>query len=145
MKLVLIRSGHALYAVDTAGDIDLQRIAQGKEIMCEIKQARNPRFHRFAFALFNAIAEGTGDFTSLEALRTWFKIRLGYADPIIGPDGKTHWVVRSLSFEKMDEADFREFFERAIDLAVKTWGFERPDLLNEIEGRTGLRWSEENG
>lgn len=142
MRFVMRRSLTKLSLVDAATYDQFARYPVDQDLMVEIKQARNPKFHRLAFALFQTIADSTGSFSTLEALKTWMKIKLAYADPIIGDDGKTYWALRSLSYASMDEATFRAFFEAAVDLAVKTWGFERPALLAEIEERTGLRWTE---
>ena len=143
MKLAMKRVEWRLEPVDEDGADTLYALPPGKEVIVEVRQARNPRFHRFAFALFQAVVHNTDDFTTIEALKTWLKVRLGYADPIIDPAGRTMWVVRSLSFESMDEPAFREFFERAVDLVVQTWGWERPALMKEIEGRCGLHWTDD--
>ena len=142
IKLVMRRSGFWLIPTDGIQEKCLHRLKQGKEVEVEIKQPRNPQHHRLFFALLNITQHQTEDFPSTDMLLTWLKIKLGHVDVMIWDEGKTYYVPKSISFASMDQDSFRDFFDRALDVIVQRYGFDRPALLKEIEQATGLHWSE---
>ena len=146
IKLVMYRDrreplGFCLLASDDLQEEQLQKIPPGQELIVEIKQPRNPNHHRLFFALLNITQHQTDDFPSTDMLLTWLKIKLGHVDVMIWDEGKTYYVPKSISFASMDQDSFREFFDRALDVIVQRYGFDRPALLKEIEQATGLHWS----
>ena len=130
-----------LFPVDEVQAETMQRLGLDKDVLIHARQPRNPKFHRLAFALFQITVANTEVFQNIDALLRWLKIKLGHVETIIGEDGKVYYELKSIAFASMSEPEFRSFFDGAMDLIVQKFGFDRPTLLNEIEGLTGLRWS----
>lgn len=141
LALVMRRVGEVLVPMDELQAEKLLRLSPDKEVTVEVKQSRNPGHHRLLFALLNKVVENTEDFDDVKHLSRWIKIALGHVETMIGPDGKVYYMPKSISFAAMGQEKFNPFFNRALDLMVARYGFDRPALLAEIESITGLRWS----
>ena len=74
---------------------------------------RNPEFLRLFFAMIRNCADNT-DYT-VEQFLYIVKVGMGYADWFIMPDGRTVAMPRSISFAKMDEYEFRDFYNQTLD------------------------------
>ena len=141
-RLIMRRIGDRLAPVDDIQREELQKIANGQDLIVETKRARNPKQHRLYFALLKITLDNCDDFKTTEMLLTWLKVKLEYVDTMIMPTGETVFVPKSIAFANMDQTLFAEFFDRSIDVIVHRYGFDRPALLAEIESATGLHWSE---
>lgn len=122
MKAVMTKRGGVLIPADAEGRSIIDALREGKDVMVEVKPARNPRHHRMFFALLNLLVENTEAFDSVEGALTAVKIACGEVDPIIDQTtGKTFWTLRSIAFEKMDQARFNRLFERALHIICDRW------------------------
>ena len=111
----------------------LQKIKNYSEIMIEIKNHRNPAFHRKAFALLNLIYDNQEGFTNFDCFRAWITIKAGYFKTGITPNGSTFFDAQSLKFESMSAEKFERWYSSVIDIAIKEYGMNKK-LLNEIIG-----------
>jgi len=122
-RLVDPRTGEEIGALVPANGIDQRllrerRFTVGKEIRAELKQSRNPAFHRLAHAIGNLLADNVEAFhgmTGHEALKR-AQVESGVCcEPMeldLGPLGRVHVKQpRSLAFDELDEAEFKAFFE----------------------------------
>ena len=142
-RLAMQRIGDRLCPADDIQREEFQKIPMNDNVMVEIKKARHPQHHRLFFALLNLTIHNTEDFPSVDLLLTWLKIKLGHVETVIWEEGKTYYVPKSISFTSMDQMEFREFFDRAIDVIVQKYGWDRPALLQEIQNATGIHWKED--
>lgn len=122
-RLVDPRTGEEVGALIPANDIDRRlmkerRFAVGKEIRAELKQPRNPAFHRLAHAIGNLLVDNVEEFRDLtghEALKRVQVLSGVCCEPMeldLGPLGKvTVKQPRSLAFDEMPEDEFRVFFD----------------------------------
>jgi len=69
---------------------------------------RSPRFHRFHFAILNAIYKAQDQFDHPEALREWLQVGAGHCKFVPGPKGKMVALPLSIDFEHMDDVEFGE-------------------------------------
>lgn len=109
----------------------------GKLFKAEIRQSRNIAFHRLYFALCKRIADGVG--RDAEEISTVFKFATGHTDQI---HSKTYGYIKipkSISFAKLDETGFREFFNQCIRVALTEWGIEPSSLSDLIDPKTEMR------
>jgi hypothetical protein len=115
----------------------LSSLPFGKSLKAEVKQPRNPAFHRLYFALCKRIADGVG--RDAEEISTVFKFATGHVDQI---HSKTYGYIKipkSISFAKLDETAFREFFNACVAVALDEWGIEPEALSDLIDPKTEIR------
>ena len=124
-------------------DSDLEekkRLRVGETVVCTIKKARNYEFHKKFFALvrltLDNLPEKTAERLGIcdeEDMLNCLKLDLGMFT--------TAWydhtqVVKlsSISFANMDETEFQRFYNRCIELILRSYlrGVSREDLLEEI-------------
>lgn len=100
----------------------LRRIKQGATVRAEITQPRNVAFHRKFFGMLNVVYAACGDWASPRELLTELKYRVGHVDEQRIIDRESGEVMatittpRSISFAAMDDAEFREFFDRCVNV-----------------------------
>ena len=104
-------------------DYDLKkRLKVGQSYVADVKVARNVGFHRKYWALLNAawslLPERTSNgFRSLEGFRSYVIVAAGFYELYFNPRLKEFVEVpRSISFEKMDEVEFSELYNRSKDV-----------------------------
>lgn len=142
-RLVDPRTGEEVGALIPANDIDRRlmkerRFAVGREIRAELKQPRNPAFHRLAHAIGNLLVDNVEAFRDMsghDALKA-VQIESGVCcEPMeldLGPLGRvTVKQPRSLAFDEMAEDEFRQFFD-----GITAWIGEHyaQVMLDEVRG-----------
>jgi hypothetical protein len=71
----------------------------------------------------SAIVKATEAFATPDHMHTWIKCKLGYTAPIFGPQGQViGMTVDSVAFDKMDQAAFNVFYEKAVQLVSQEMG-----------------------
>lgn len=100
---------------------------------------RDPRFHKFHFAVMNALLEAQERFDTLDGLRRWLYVGAGYADFVPAPsyladilerlpravqgilkrlllrELDVMAVPKSIAYDKIDDADFRVLHDKVVD------------------------------
>lgn len=123
MKAMLVKTEKGLRGVtddDHAAWIKfrqrLARMKAGDHLRIETARPRNPGHHRKLFALLRLVADNSDTYDTIEKALTAIKLVCGYADPLIHPvTGEFSMIPRSISYEGMDQDEFDEFYNRAID------------------------------
>lgn len=125
-------------------DIDWEKKRQlrlDSDVRVRITKPRNIRFHRKFFALLNIAFDNLPEqvqqnrkIDSIEKLLSLIKIHLGYYN-VVKIDGRDVIDLHSISFAKMDETDFRIFYDRAVSDILQCFlqGTDRNDLIQEVE------------
>ena len=96
----------------------------GEVYNAEIKLARNLNFHRKYFALINCAWEyqnedTTKHFKNVECFRKTVEIAAGNCEPVYNLQlGQWVEIPKSIAFDKMDENEFRDLYERVKDVYV---------------------------
>jgi hypothetical protein len=122
-KLVDPDTGELVGALVPANGIDARllrerKFSTGREVRAELKQPRNPAFHRLAHAIGHLLVDNVEEFRDLDghgALKA-VQTRSGVCcEPLeidLGTLGKvTAQIARSLAFDEMSEDQFRLFFD----------------------------------
>ena len=115
-----------------AHDIDvesLQSIKTGAYVLADIKQPRNPDFHRKFFALLNLGFEyfepempeyqGKVAEKNFEKFRGDVIVLAGYYDVVVALNGKVQLKPKSISFAKMDEIEFNNLYRAVFNVIWK--------------------------
>lgn len=125
----------ALRPIDAAGEQALADIPQGELVRVTIRRPRNVQHHRKFFALVAAIYPHQDLYPTEETLLAAIKVALGYGESIKLPDGRTIIVPGSISFAKMDQKAFADFYDRALTLILARIlpGVNKADLEREID------------
>ena len=125
----------ALRPIDAAGEQALAEIPHGELVRVTIRRPRNVQHHRKFFALIAAIYPHQDLYPTEETLLAAIKVALGYGESIKLPDGRTIIVPGSISFAKMDQKAFAEFYDRALTLILARIlpSVNKADLEREID------------
>lgn len=133
---------HSLRPVDDAGAEVLRKIKQGEIVTVDIKKPRNIRHHRMFFALMNIVFENTerDTYPTLDDVVGAVKIAAGIRTRIALRGGEIGYMPGSISFSKMDQTQFNEFYDRVCDLVAQHFlpGIDQDDLRSEVESMIGL-------
>lgn len=146
MKLLMQKHPDgALRAVDTQGVDAMTKLSVGKVVTVEVKQPRNVQHHRLYWALIGKVWENLDEERALrypdpEALHTAVKICVGLRREIVLPDGRMGFEAGSIRFEKMDQLQFREFYDKVCDLIAKHFlpGVTSEQLKAEVSEMIGI-------
>lgn len=122
----------------------------GKEYAAKLTSAkpRSVQQNKFYWALLGKVVENQRHYRRSEQLHIWIKVRLGYVEEMVFHDNRTATKVSSTAFDKMDNHDFRQYMDAAIDVLVTEIipGLKRTALIREVENMLGISyeamWSE---
>jgi hypothetical protein len=122
----------------------LREFPAEKDLSVTISRTRSTKQHRFFWAILNKICENHAEYRRAEQLLLWLKIRLGYVEEVRFHDDKVWWVAQSISFNAMDQEEFRKFFHAALDVIVEEVipGLNTSELIVEVEQLLGFRLTE---
>lgn len=146
-RLVDPDTGEAVGAMVPASAMDQRLMRErkfnvGREIRAELKQSRNPQFHRLAHALGALLVdnldgfEGTDSHAALKRVqaesgvcceRDKFVLDLGS----LGRHEVERCVPRSIAFDEMDESEFGKFFSGVCDWIDKHY---MTGLTDDVRG-----------
>lgn len=145
------RQGARLVPVSMVDEEALNDIPEGKDLTVTVARQRSTKQHRFFWALLNKVCENHDTYRRAEQLLLWLKIRMGYVENIQFHDGNVCWIPQSISFNAMDQIEFKKFFDAALDVIVNEVipGMDRDELIREVEAMLGFNltdlWSEKHG
>lgn len=112
MKINVVKDKDILRPIDERSFEELRKIKDGRTFVCEIKRPRNLKHHRKYWALINLISENLDNVTP-EALSNAVKLLMGHV--VIVKFGETMISYPdSISFEKMNQDAFNDFYRRAV-------------------------------
>jgi len=94
----------------------------GVVIVAEVKIARNYGNHCRFFKFLETTFDMQDFYTEEKHYRKWLTMKCGYYDAIVTPKGDTIFVAQSISFENMEEPEFKKLFSSAINVFLKEFG-----------------------
>ena len=134
--LFLRRGGlNALMPADSMSEEIMRSLPRSVTFKATLTQGRNVAHHRKFFALLKLVLDNQEYFQNIDELLYAIKLKLGYTIPI-KLKYTTGYMPKSISFAKMDQREFTEFYERALDFiqAEVIPGIDREELAAEMEG-----------
>ncbi|MEX3859660.1 DUF1367 family protein [Paraburkholderia sp. BR10923] len=87
----------------------------GETIGLSWSPPRSPVPHGIHFAMLRRLFEAQAVFSDPEALRAWATVGAGHADYVPGPDGVLIAVPRSISYDALEEPQFRAHHQRVVE------------------------------
>lgn len=117
-----------------------QRLRNGDTVLCTIRRPRNYEFHKKYFALLRLtyqnlpyLIQQQMQIFSEEDMLDCLKIDLGLYTTVYH-GGKRLVKTGSISFAKMDQSEFEQFFSRSVDIILQVYlrGTDRQALLEEV-------------
>lgn len=127
MELYLQNTTHGLIPLYDDDYEEKRRLKIGEVYKVSIKKARNYEFHKKYFALIKCSWEYLNEkqqrfFGSINSFRKAVQIAAGFYEPVFNIK-KREWTQesKSISFDKMDEYEFRELYDRSKDVIFEVF------------------------
>jgi hypothetical protein len=132
--LFMRRTVGGLRPINRMGEDALAKYPLNTEIKAEITQPRNLGHHKKFFALLQALFPHQEIYPTLDSFRAAMTCALGYGETVTLKDGRIVLVPGSISFAKMDQAAFNDFYDRALELIATRIlpGIGREDVDREV-------------
>lgn len=136
-----MRTPRGLSPYDEAAQRALKSVKIGTVLRADLTVPRNLKHHRKFFALLQCVWQATDKWPTVDDLLTELKMELGVTKTVVlHSTGEVVKVPGSISFASMDQAEFDEFYERALRaLCEIAGGIEhdalRNEVLNQLEDR----------
>ena len=129
MKLNLIKTLTGLFPADPDSEESYKKLRQGGVIVADIKQVRNPLFHRKYMALlglgFDQWEPPEIDYKhgvpqkNFDRFRKDIAILAGYYHIVVRLNGEVRVEADSISFSNMDEETFEKLYNSTINVFLK--------------------------
>ena len=116
---VFRKHGGALHPTDERGEAALFKISDGALVKVEVKRSRNLQHLRLYWSLIHRLYDNQERYASPEALSDAFKICAGLCETFVLPSGQVVHRPGSISFGKMKDDEFREFWERFVKVVCE--------------------------
>lgn len=142
---MMMRREYSRLVPMTPHDLEiLEQLSPMKPVTVLVRQSRSPRHHRFFWALLAHVCKGHPVYQKAEQLHLALKYSLGYFDKLTLHDGEVIPIVSSTSFAKMDQVEFKAFFDDALQLILSEIvpDVRRRDLLAPVEQMLGMSYGD---
>lgn len=91
---------------------------------------RSEPHHKFYWVILNNVVENTQKWATSSHLHDDLKILCGYYRTVINQNnGQVYYVTDSIAFSKMDQQEFKAFFESAMEKLSAAIGYDPMELL----------------
>ena len=132
MKTHLVRTGFVFMPADNRDSEILCQFADGEVVQVEIRKARNYQNHKRMFALLKLGFENQDHYKSFDWFREEVLIAAGHFQKAMRPNGE--WMTRaeSISYEKLDELEFRELFKSVSQVIIDFCGIDQKTLETNL-------------
>ena len=96
-----------------------EAFTMGEDYLSKVSQPRNLGNHRRFYKFLDALYDRQEVYTNKEDLRTELKLRSGHYKEHINVKGDIMYIPKSMDFATLDELEFKQFFSKCIDVALK--------------------------
>jgi hypothetical protein len=102
----------------------------GAEFDLVRRSPRSKPHNSMYWAQLGLIVKATGAWPTAPKMHEWVKLRLAYTAPVFGPKGEVvGMTIDSTAFDKMDQAAFNAFYEKAAALIAQEMGIDLADVV----------------
>ena len=101
--------------------IDVEKLSKwkfGEILRAKVSKPRNINFHRKYFALLNVAFDNQDKYDSFEDLRVEVQLKCGWYQEHVTTKGQMIYIPKSIAFANMDEIEFAELYDKAIDIIL---------------------------
>lgn len=138
MKLLLKNTTSGLIPIYDDDYEEKKKLKIGQIYEVSIKLVRNYEFHKKYFALINCaweyLTEPQAEFyKNKEIFRKIIEVVAGHCEKWYSPELKK-WVEipKSISFDKMDNAEFQDLYSRVLDVIIISLKIDREEFEKNI-------------
>ena len=136
--ICLKRVAGALVPADYHADDIVHGIPEGGEVLASLRRARNPKFHRWFFALLRKVIDNTDNrWVTEEQLLYALKMEIGHCEPTPALTGEVLLQPKSINFASMDELKFKSFVALCLDAIHLELGIDPDLLMDEVNQEQG--------
>jgi hypothetical protein len=118
------RTKAALVPVGAFDDERLEQYPEGSIVEVTIKRRRSNPQNALYWSALSKVVEATGAYPSAEKLHEALKFKLGLTMPVKMMDGTIVYLPDSTAFARMDQAEFKRFFDAAMQALAEAFGFD---------------------
>jgi len=119
MNIALVKTPSGSFIPATNQDNEwCDRIGQGELIHGKFTKMRNGAFHRKFMSMVQYVYQNQDKHQCFEDLLVEIKIRTGHYKEHIRESGEIVYAPKSISFAKMDEIEFSDFYNKAIKAVI---------------------------
>ena len=102
------------------------------EYIVELKKNRNVKNHRRYFTFMKLSFSMQDEFDEPEIWRKYLQMKAGFFDEIVTKKGIQYWP-RSISWDELDEIEFKKLFNQVVNAFLKYYGTGLDDIqINTI-------------
>lgn len=147
MKINLVSNGtYLIPALDEDKEKFHKAFTSGDVLEVSIKKVRNYKFHKKYWALLKLVFENLPDnfclvtkhqylpITTIQDLHFHIKMKAALYEKKMTWGGIITYQVKSIAFDKMDNIEFSEFYDKVFDIIINHFliGSEKRELEAEI-------------
>jgi hypothetical protein len=127
----MMRKTGSILSPVTAWDAELLAdIPDGAEFDIARRSPRSKPHNGMYWAQLGLIIKATDAWPTAPKMHEWVKLRLAYTAPVFGPKGEVvGMTIDSTAFDKMTQAEFNSFYEKAAALIAVEMGIDLADVV----------------
>lgn len=132
MEFYAVKKLGVIRPLDPADAELMGKMREGEAYRVKVSMPRNIRFHRKFRALLSIVYDNLQEvipartpdgepiqIRSIEDLHWHIKMQVGYYEKKVTLGGRITYEAKSTRFSAMDEAQFQEYYDRAVDVILK--------------------------
>lgn len=137
-EIHLLKQNNGSFApVHDSDKVIVDKLKKGGVYRFKISKPRNVLFHRKFFALLNIAFEHQDQYKDFDHFRHDLTIECGYFEDSVNYfTGEVKRKPKSISFAKMGEFEFQEFYKSFIVKICEIYGYDFDVFAEEIENIT---------
>lgn len=139
MKIWLKRTLSGLAPADNESERVLKKYKIGDTVRADIIKPRNVMHHRKYWALLNMVFDNLPEhlephIKNVDELHYEIKLQTGHREIHNTLGGQEIWKAKSISFSSMDQNEFEDYYNSALDVVCKYIlpGVDISELTNEV-------------
>lgn len=123
--------GEGIFPFDDEAKKAFDRLPSNTLLYLGIKSPRNGRFHSKYFAMLNVIRDNYHEDVDIEHLNIHVKNKLFMWEAVV-VGGVCYKIYDSISFAKMDEDAFGEFYTKAVQACLEIVPIDNKKLADQV-------------
>ena len=115
------------------GAEDERALMGASEIIFDYSKKRSAGNHRRFFAFINKTFDIQDHYENVDIWRKILEMKAGFFDLVITEKGKPLYLPKSISWDKVDEVEFKDLFNKVVNAFLADYGHGLNDIqINEI-------------
>ena len=116
------------------------KLLKGQTFRFKVSKPRNYKFLQKFFVLIKIVFENQSVYSNLDHFRDDLTMECGFYNLRVNKfTGEQYMVPKSISFSKMNEFEFNDYFNTFVDKVCELYGYDREVFTEEIVLRTQKR------